>query len=724
MPFDAPGKQKHIKAVTLSNQERIVLASEKTSARLLIVDFFRDVLTAAVNADSRGFLQKIVLSLRENNSDKLITTLEEAKTYGGISKDCAVDAYKIIEHLIGHPPKYEGLGTEQFCKWALEYIEWKKDNDGVMMQLFRDAYVHDRGLKKGILLEVSMEAGSLVEVQEESQAKQSHLDPRQNITTFILENLKMYSEVEQDKLEDVKNMMRSFWPGLTDDLTNTDLFRKLDGKLDKADKDQVYYWNGYLGVTVTGENENKPLWFDCLSQDRTKEASAKREKDDELLMDHLNESHLSSLLSTEDKPAQEQLKPDDSKVFYGAVHKVNSREPIRLQDSVKIIDLKTRITYDPPKPAGRLGKVDYYKFIYPVLPDYNDPQFKQVLGFNELLVGSFLDEKNQSDAYFIVRTRNEFESLVKAYKLEKLRVCEYDATLKNALPANVTKDLRNTVIERTRTFLSQNRGKIPAILAALKAGKANDTVAALMEYVKVQMSPDGRLAYDLRNCLKKVISAKQDILPAKQTLQAQQALQDKLMIQTQNEIKTNQTLQRIQAFKAKLALQVKQTLQAKKALDVQVAPLFELVSQAYQARQLQPKPPAQPGTKSKALSPPKAAPPAPPALPWETVIPWDKLTQLAENLAEKAKLELPDAKIVLILPETNKNITDRLFEDLITFFYDFMIKAIQEPVAKFSMVMAESLADYLSSLEGNNQQQMMDALARLAEEMSPGEQQG
>ena len=136
MAFESSVKQKHLKPITLSNQERIVLASDKTKERLLVVDFFKDVLTSAVNSESRGVLQQTVLSLRENTSEMLIHTLEEAKKFGGISSDCAVDADKIIEHLIGTPPQIGALGSEEFCQLALSYLDWKKDNDEIMMPAF------------------------------------------------------------------------------------------------------------------------------------------------------------------------------------------------------------------------------------------------------------------------------------------------------------------------------------------------------------------------------------------------------------------------------------------------------------------------------------------------------------------------------------------------------------------------------------------------------------
>src|SRR5208283_393363 len=107
-----------------------------------------------------------------------------------------------------------------------------------------------------------------------------------------------------------------------------------------------------------------------------------------------------------------------------------------------------------------------------------------------------------------------------------------------------------------------------------KAGKAEGLVAALMEYVRALPSPEGKLAYDLRYRLKRVLSAKAKIIPAKQELQTQMEIQNKLLIQTQNEIKTGQTAQRILAFKTKLAAQVKVTTQAKSALDLHVAPLI------------------------------------------------------------------------------------------------------------------------------------------------------
>lgn len=712
---DAPVK--HIKALTLNKQERIVMAEEKTKERLLVVDFFKDVLTGAINSNSKGVLQQMVLALNETSADRLIQTLVVAKASGGITKDCAVDADKTIEFLKGAIPKAEGLQTEEFCKQALDYLKWKQNNDEIMMQLFRDVYVHERGLKKGILLEVSMEAGSLLAAEEAAKAKKAPPGPSRDLKGFILDNLKMFSEVEQDQLEGVRDMIRLFWPGLSGDTAPTDLYKKLNDKLAKLDKDQLTYWGGYLGLVVTGENEGKPFWFDCFSKDRTQEVSAKQAKENELLMSQLHESSLAEMLPEEEIVAEkEEAKPDDSKVFYGAAHKVSTREPIRLLETAKVSDLKTRAAFDAPKPQGLKGKVDYYKFICEVLAGPKDPEPKQTLGFNELVVGSFYDEKTKIYSHYIIRTRSEFESIIKAnrnYQPDKLRICEFDMALKNALPPTIRKDARIAVVERTQQFLSQNRGKIPNVLAALKAGKSDGVVAALMEYVRALPSPEGKLAYDLRYRLKRVLSAKAKIIPAKQELQTQMEIQNKLLIQTQNEIKTGQTAQRIQAFKAKLAAQVKVTVQAKSALDLHVAPLIALVTQAYQERQLQPKPP------SKTPYKPKPTLPGQPAFQWETVIPWEKLAQLAGDLAAKTNAQLTGAKIELKLPETDRDITDLNLDNLIGSLNDLTMKSTKDPMGQLAMVMAETLADYVASLDEHSGQQMVHAMGRLADEMFP-----
>jgi hypothetical protein len=714
---DAPVK--HIKALTLNKQERIVMAEEKTKERLLVVDFFKDVLTATINANGKGVLQQLVLALNESASDRLVQTLIVAKASGGITKDCAVDADKTIEFLNGATPKAEGLLTEEFCKQVQDYLKWKKNNDEIMMQLFRDVYVHERGLKKGILLEVSMEAGSLLAAEEAAKAKKPPPGPSRDLKSFILDNLKMLSEVEQDQLEGVKDMMRLFWPGLSGDTAaQTDLYKKMGGNLNSLDKDQVQYWGGYLGLRVMGDNDGKLFWYDCFGKDRTQEVTAKQAKENELLMSQLHESSLAEMLPDEEEAAPEQVeaKPDDSKVFYGAAHKVSTREPIRLLETAKVSDLKVRATFEAPKPQGLKGKVDYYAFICEVLAGPKDPEPKQTLGFNELVVGSFYDEKTKAYAHYIVRTRSEYESIIKAnrnYQPEKLRICEFDTALKNALPPTIRKDARIAVVERTQQFLSQNRGKIPGVLAALKAGKAEGLVAALMEYVRALPSPEGKLAYDLRVRLKKVLSAKARIIPAKQEFQTQLELQNKLLVQTQNEIKTGQTAQRIQAFKAKLAAQVKVTAQAKNALDVHIAPLIQLVNQAYQERQLQPKPASK--------TPPKAKPvlPGQPAFAWETVIPWEKLAQLARDLAEKTNAHLTGAKVELKLPESDRDITDLNLDNLINSLNDLTMKSTKDPVGQLAMVMAETLADYVASLDEHSAQQMVHAMGRLADEMFP-----
>ncbi len=70
---DAPVK--HIKALTLNKQERIVMAEEKTKERLLVVDFFKDVLTGAINSNSKGVLRQLVL-LQNFGIGKIFITIE------------------------------------------------------------------------------------------------------------------------------------------------------------------------------------------------------------------------------------------------------------------------------------------------------------------------------------------------------------------------------------------------------------------------------------------------------------------------------------------------------------------------------------------------------------------------------------------------------------------------------------------------------------------------
>jgi hypothetical protein len=236
--------------------------------------------------------------------------------------------------------------------------------------------------------------------------------------------------------------------------------------------------------------------------------------------------------------------------------------------------------------------------------------------------------------------------------------------------------------------------------------------------MKDMPSPDGQLADNLRRRLRKVLTSKGSVIPAYWAFKEQRDLQDKLLIQTQNEIKTNQTAQRIQMFKSKLSAQVQLTQQAKKALDVYIGPFLELLSQAYQARQLKPKP---------APPPPKAAPAAPakpgvkeaPVFSWELVIPWDRLLQLMEDIAEKVRAASPGAMIDAKLPDAMQNVQDRHIDQVLTTLHDLTIKSVKPESAQFSVVMVESLADYIASLSDSDRQLMVDAMARLAEEIYP-----
>lgn len=718
MAPEEAGKQKHIKAVTLSRQERIVLAEEKTRERLLVTDFFKDVLTAAVNANSKGFLQQLVLALNGNNSDKVMEILRVAKGSGGITLDAAVDADKIIEHFRGAPPQPDGLPTEEFCQKALAYLEWKKNNDEIVLQLFRDAYVHDRGLKKGILLEVSMQAGALLAEQEKALAKQPKPDPSRSLSAYIQENLRMATEIEQDKLEEIKLMMKVFWADLSSDSPETELYKRIEGQTAKLMKDSVLYWNGYLGVVPVDGNREKPLWYDFRLKDHTSTVNAQREKETEKLMADLHSGGLDHLLEEPEEATEapaEAATPDDSKAYYGAAHKVSSREPIRLQEGTKMADLKVRLTFEAPKPEGRKAKVDTYAFIYPILPDHNDAANPQVLGFNEFLVASFYDDRSQAYIHYLIRTRKELEQIQRTYRtylLEKVRVCEFDAALKAALPPAIQRDARVMVMERMKSFLAQNRAKAPSVLAAIKAQDANGTVQGLVEYFRSRPSPDGLFAYDLWQCLKKVLAAKAQIIPARQELAAQSDIQNKLVIQTQNEIKTNQTAQRIMGFKAKLAAQVKVTMQAKKNLEQYVGPLIEMVNKAYLERRLQPKPPVK-----NPIPPPKPPAVGPPPFPWETVTPWEKMRQLVETLAAKAAAELPGIKMDPKLPDWDKSITDKNLEDILTFLHDFTVKSVKDQADQMGMVIAETLSDYIHSLDPEARQHLLGALARQADEL-------
>ena len=306
--------------------------------------------------------------------------------------------------------------------------------------------------------------------------------------------------------------------------------------------------------------------------------------------------------------------------------------------------------------------------------------------------------------------------IAKTYPLLKLYVCAYSSVLKKVIPPKVLKDERTLIVERMTSFLAQNRGKAGGVLSAMKAKEAAAVGEALVQYIKDQPTPDGQLAYELRCALKKVLSRKMGIQAAKQQFLDQKVFQDKLLIQTQNEIKTNQTAQRIQAFKTKLALQIKLTLQAKKDLENQLSPLLELVAQAVQSKPLKPKAPPKAPAAPKSIFQQK--PTTPSLFEWEKVIPWEKLVQLAEYLEQKVKSELPEVKLELKLPEANAQVTDRNLEDLITFFYDVTVKSTLDPVAKYAIVMAEFLADYVGALDDSNRAVVMDLFARLAEELS------
>jgi hypothetical protein len=51
--------------------------------------------------------------------------------------------------------------------------------------------------------------------------------------------------------------------------------------------------------------------------------------------------------------------------------------------------------------------------------------------------------------------------------------------------------------------------------------------------------------------------------------------------------------------------------------------------------------------------------------------------------------------------------------------HDLTIKSVKPESAQFSVVMVESLADYIASLSDSDRQLMIDAMARLAEEIYP-----
>jgi hypothetical protein len=116
--------------------------------------------------------------------------------------------------------------------------------------------------------------------------------------------------------------------------------------------------------------------------------------------------------------------------------------------------------------------------------------------------------------------------------------------------------------------------------------------------------------------------------------------------------------------------------------------------------------------------------PGQPAFQWETVIPWEKLARIAEDLAEKTNAHLTGVKIELKLPEFPKDITDLNIENLLSFFNDVTIKSMKDPTGQLAMVMAETLADYIASLDENSRQLIILAMARLADEMAPAAPQG
>ena len=197
MPTEGASK-KFIKPINLSRQDRIVPRSLMTRERCVIQDKFKDVVTAAVNAEHRGFLIQLVLALKDGITEKMVKTLtlvinREAAIAGG------PESTHIVEFLNGETPKPEGLTTGDFCDRVLQYLIWKEENDGIMMQVFRDTYEFERGRKKGILNEVLVEAAKLLAEQEELPPEQPVLDPQQKIKSIILENLREYSEAEQHK---------------------------------------------------------------------------------------------------------------------------------------------------------------------------------------------------------------------------------------------------------------------------------------------------------------------------------------------------------------------------------------------------------------------------------------------------------------------------------------------------------------------------------------------
>jgi hypothetical protein len=691
MPAGGEGK-KFIKPINLSRRDIIIPMSQMTRERCVIQDKFKDVLTAAVNAEHKGFLVQLVMALKDGIPEKMIKTLNLV-----VNREAAIggapEAAHIVEFLIGVIPKPDGLSSEEFTNQILEYLQTKNENESIMMQVFRDVYESERGRKKGILNEVLMEGARLLAEQEDVPPSRSEPTPQQRVKDFIIDNLKESSAAQHHNIEHLKITVGRFWPGMRVDLSKTELFQKIGGKPDKLDPEQVVYWHGNLGLTVTGGNDS--LWFDFYLKDRTKEVAVEWKKDTERWVEEEKIRHEEETSQMEAELARQAAeanqgpqRPDDSKRNYGASHRLSSHEPVL----VPKINLNVRANITIPEPEVAKNKFEYEDFIYSKLPEPDDPKFKLDLAIDEMLVGTFTDSNGKLVDYF-VRTRAEFKTLVKSYKLkpEKLRICKYDAALRNALPVNV----RNITVETVQTFLTLNRGKNTAILETLKDGKPEGVVTALKDCAIAPLSPNGKFIYDLRYILQKVLLAKQGFQTQQKTLAD---MMPKIKPGYRTPPPPTPELQ------AQLVVQAKKVLLAKQTLQAQLAPLAELISKAYQVLQIQP------------TAQPQPAPQAQQVLPWESLVPWNKIKQIIES----GKSGTPGVSITIKIPEAftaalnNRNVTDQHVSDMIKFLRDTALELMKETGAK----MAANLADNIAALNEVYLPPMLDAFARLAGELS------
>jgi hypothetical protein len=93
------------------------------------------------------------------------------------------------------------------------------------------------------------------------------------------------------------------------------------------------------------------------------------------------------------------------------------------------------------------------------------------------------------------------------------------------------------------------------------------------------------------------------------------------------------------------------------------------------------------------------------------------MRQLVETLAAKAAAELPGIKMDPKLPDWDRSITDKNLEDILTFLHDFTVKSVKDQADQMGMVIAETLSDYIHSLDLEARQHLLGALARQAEEL-------